>query len=115
MPKLSGRPASPPKVCRSGGCGTIGIRGGAEGICCCNISWSRLLERSFLLSFRWGVLLADTDRSRDLLRRRKLKEPLRRREPSSAPEMSFGSGEIGWLTVRYCCCALVDRCIVAGG
>lgn len=52
MPKLSGRPASPPNVCRSGGCGTIGIRGGAEGICCCNISWSRLLERSFLLSFR---------------------------------------------------------------
>lgn len=59
----------------------IGILGGGEGICSCIISCWRALDRSFLLSFRAGVLDLEVDLSRDLLRLKKLKEPLRRREP----------------------------------
>ena len=82
MATLSGLvSSSPPNPCRSGGCGMIGILGGGEGICSCIISCWRTLERSFLLNFRAGVLDPEFDLSRDLLRLKKLKEPLRRREP----------------------------------
>ena len=81
MATLSGRAFSPPNVCRSDAWGTIGMRGGLEGICSCIISCSLFLLISFLLSFLCGALLPDTDLSRDLLRLRKLNEPFRRRDP----------------------------------
>ena len=56
----------------------MGILGGGEGICSCIVC---ALDRSFLLSLRAGVLDPEVDLSRDLLRLRKLKELLRRREP----------------------------------
>ena len=59
----------------------MGILGGGEGICSCIVSCWRALDRSFLLSLRAGVLDPEVDLSRDLLRLRKLKELLRRREP----------------------------------
>ena len=59
----------------------MGILGGGEGICSCIVSCWRVLDRSFLLSLRAGGLEPEVDLSRDLLRLRKLKELLRRREP----------------------------------
>ncbi len=58
----------------------MGILGGGEGICSCIISCWRTLDRSLLLSFRAGVV-PEVDLSLDLLRLKKLKEPLRRKEP----------------------------------
>ena len=55
-----------------------GILGGGEAICSCIISCWRDLARSFLLSFRAGVLDPEVDLSRDLLRLKKLKEPFLR-------------------------------------
>ena len=120
MATLSGLVSSPPNVGKSGGRGTRGTRGAFCGTCSFKISSSRIFARSFLLNFRKGCLVPEAERSRDLLRRRKLKEPLRCNEPfvlfpPATERCEFSCSDCcPLLTTRNCCPGLEDLRILAG-